>query len=126
MERIEIRLSGHPDDTETLVAAARAAGLEAESSRLLMNTVTPPPAESIVIAGAIWAVARCVNTWLKERKRRLQIIRPEASIMVENYTDEELRTVLETVRENIFIKSGETQPNKGAGPKERERGQISG
>ena len=94
MDTIEVRLTGSPDDASELVHIAHAAGLEASSGRLIFNTEVPPAAATVIILGAIHAVADCVNTFLRERKRRLNIIRPDIELYAENYTDEELAQVL--------------------------------
>lgn len=124
METVEFRLTGNPEDASELVRVARASGLEASSDKLIMNTEIPPPAEIIAIAGALAALTRCINTYLRERKRRLEIITPEMHIYSENFTEEQLAGILKKGA-HIGIKMlPPTPPNKGAGPNERERGQA--
>ena len=94
MDTIEVSLRGHPDDASELVRAARAAGLEASSGGLILNTGVPPEAATAVILGTLAAVTRVINAFLRERKRRLEIIRPDIHIYAENYTDEELAAIL--------------------------------
>jgi hypothetical protein len=121
MNTIEVRLNGHPNDTSELVRIARAAGLEVSSHRLILNSATAPPAEVVVIVGLIAAVARCVNTFLRERKRRLEIIRPDEKIYAENYSVEELTKVFEAGGHIGIKKLKTTQRKKGGRANESER-----
>jgi hypothetical protein len=70
--------------------------LTVKLDRLVTKSADGIGAEILVLIGtSIVTIGRCVNTYLRERKKRILISHPEkGSVFFENFTDEQVKDIL--------------------------------
>ncbi len=91
----EISLNGIGSDYERFAKLADEHGLTTQKRTLVLNSETIQQAPEIVfISGSLALIAKCVYSYLKERKKKLQILKPDLNIVLENFSVEEIKELL--------------------------------
>ena len=100
MDEFSISLNADPVDFPWIEELAREHGLQTARRGLILNSVTAPHVELLTLAGtSVLAIGRCINVYLRERKKRVVIMRPdEGSLVFENFTDEQITKILAAER----------------------------
>ena len=98
MEEITAIFIGAHDDLVALQehASEHQSQLTAKLDRLVTKSADGVGAEILVLVGtSIVTIGRCVNTFLRERKKRIVISHPErGTVFFENFTDNQIKDIL--------------------------------
>ena len=98
MEETTAIFIGAHDDLVALQehATEHQSQLTAKLDRLVTKSADGVGAEILVLVGtSIVTIGRCVNTFLRERKKRIVISHPErGTVFFENFTDEQIKDIL--------------------------------
>ena len=98
MEEATAIFIGAHDDLVALQqhATQHESQLTAKLDRLVTKSTGGVGAETLVLIGtSIVTIGRCVNTFLRERKKRIVISHPErGTVFFENFTDDQIKDTL--------------------------------
>ncbi len=98
MEETTAIFIGAHDDLVALQehASEHQSQLTAKLDRLVTKSADGVGAEILVLVGtSIVTIGRCVNTFLRERKKRIVISHPErGTVFFENFTDNQIKDIL--------------------------------
>lgn len=100
---------GSDDELLDLAEFAAKEGLATTRLKMAFNSTDAPPSPEMLafIAATVAAVGRVLTTYLRERKKRLVIMRHEGDrLVIDNPTDEHITKALDEAH-MIFIRDSE-------------------
>ena len=119
MKQHEFVVRSSESEYDALEPALKRAGVSYERSKLTQFSVDPTQATIVIITvTTIGALARVLSTYLRERKRRIIVVKTLDGSQVEanNYSVEEIERLLHAASEHsdghIDIEESENKPNE--------------